>query len=663
MKKEFVIAAFLMTLSAGVGLGFMLSGGAGAPPTNKETPAAVPQTPAPSAGAADPTALAPGFADSDLIPIQGAPVRGGAAAPVTLVVFTEFECGFCAKASQTVRLLGTQYGEDLRVVFRHRPLSFHKNAPLAAQASLAAHAQGKFWPYHDKLFTDWTKLSRADLEAAGVAVGLDMSKFKTELDSATWKAQVDADLKLAQRLDAAGAPTFFINGIKLGGNKPIEEFKKVIDKELTAARGSTYDARVAANFAPSAAAKGAPRKGGGRPPGNGDTVVYKVPVGNAPIKGAKDAVVTIVEFSEFQCPYCSKVLPTLDTLMADPAYKGKIRLAFKHRPLSFHDRAKPAARAAMAAHEQGKFWQFHDLVFGAETGLTDAELEAHAKAAGCDMQKWKADYASGKYDQQIDKDDQLGIRVGASGTPHFFVNGVRIKGSKDLAWFKRTVDDAIERAKPLTDKGLKGQELYAAIIKDAATTYEPVFEDPNKPARPEPPTGPVDIDVREGVPVDGPADAKVTIVEFSDFQCPYCSKAIPTMKALRKKYPKDVRVAFMHLPLDFHEDANLAAQASLAAGDQGKFWEYHDMLFANATALKPADLDSYAEKLGLNMGKFKRALSSKKFEKHIQADMEVARDAGASGTPTFYVNGRQVVGALPLDEFAKMVDEELAKAK
>ena len=665
MKKEIVIAGFLVTLGAGLGLGIMLGSDGEDPPPTATTPEATAEgpkvSPTPATG---PTAqqVPDSFVDSKAIPIGGAPVRGGENAPVTMVVFTEFECGFCARAAETVRLLEKQYGADLRIAFRHRPLSFHENAPIAAQAAIAAHAQGKFWQYHDKLFADWTKLSRPDLDAAAQAVGLDMKRFKDEMDNKAFEAAVEDDLGHAERLEATGAPTFFINGIKLAGNKPIEGFKEIIDAELKDARGSTYAARVTANYKPPTVAKGPPTRKGGRPPGNGDPVVYKVPVGTAPVKGAKDAIVTIVEFSEFQCPFCSKVFPTLDQLLADPAYKDKVRLAFKHRPLSFHERAKPAARAAMAAQEQGKFWQFHDLLFAEQGGLTDAEFEKHAKAAGCDMAKWKADYASKKYDEQIRADDNLGITVGASGTPHFFVNGVRIKGSKDLDYFKKAVDDAIERAKPLTDTGLRGEELYAAIIKSGAETYEPVYEDPNNPQQPPKRTGPADINLRPEVPVDGPADAKVTIVEFSDFQCPYCSKAIPIMKALRKKYPKDVRVAFMHMPLDFHEDANLAAQASLAAGEQGKFWEYHDLLFENQQALKPGDLNKYAEKLGLNMAKFKNALKTQKYKKHIEADMDEARDAGATGTPTFFVNGREVIGARPVEDFSKIIDEELAKA-
>ena len=658
MKKEMVIAGFLVTLGAGVAVGIMVGSSADSPSTAPTPPAA------PVVAAPDPAPSLPeGFVDSESIPLGDSPARGGATAPVTLVMFTEFECGFCARASTTVRALEARYGEDLRVVFKHRPMTYHQSAAVAAQAALAAHAQGKFWAYHDSLFADWTALSRADLESKAASVGLDVARFKADLDSNAHDARLQQDVALADQLDAVGAPTFFINGVKLAGNKPIEAFAEIIDKELVAGRGSTYAARVAANYtAPVVVKQPARRDQGpvGRPPGNGDPVVYKVPVGDAPIKGPKDAIVTIVEFSEFQCPYCSKVFPTLQGLLGDKKYKDKVRIAFKHRPLSFHERARPAAKAAMAAHAQGKFWEYHDRLFSTQSTLEDTDLEGHANALGLDMVRWKADYTSSKFDAGIDADDALGIRVGASGTPHFFVNGVRIKGSKDLAYFQKMVDDAIDRAKPLTAKGLRGDALYDAIIKDAAETYVPVLEDDDGP--PQAPTGPVTIDIREGVPTDGPADAKVTIVEFSDFQCPFCSKAIPTMKALKKKYGDDLRLAFMHLPLAFHEHANLAAQASLAAGEQGKFWEYHDLLFENQTALTQPDLEKYAAKLDLDMGKFKAALASKKFQAHIEKDMEEARQAGASGTPTFYVNGTQLVGAQPQDAFEKAIDAALAEA-
>src|SRR5262249_40984606 len=124
-----------------------------------------------------------------------------------------------------------------------------------------------------------------------------------------------------------------------------------------------------------------------------------------------------------------------------------------------------------------------------------------------------------------------------------------------------------------------------------------------------------------------------------------------------------VKVAFKHLPLPFHQNAKLAAIASMAANEQGKFWEYHDKLFANQNALDRASLEKYAQDLGLNMAKFKADLDSRKYEAQIDQDSAEGNKIGANGTPTFFINGRQLVGAQPFEQFKAIIDDELKKSK
>ncbi len=143
----------------------------------------------------------------------------------------------------------------------------------------------------------------------------------------------------------------------------------------------------------------------------------------------------------------------------------------------------------------------------------------------------------------------------------------------------------------------------------------------------------------------------MTIVEWSDFQCPFCSRVVPTLAQIKEKYGKDVRVVFRHQPLPFHQNAKPAAEAALAAHEQGKFWEMHDKLFANQKALDRATFEKYAQELGLDMGKFKAALDSGKFTAQIEADSAAGSAVGANGTPTFFVNGRSLVGAQPFEAF------------
>ena len=167
-----------------------------------------------------------------------------------------------------------------------------------------------------------------------------------------------------------------------------------------------------------------------------------------------------------------------------------------------------------------------------------------------------------------------------------------------------------------------------------------------------------------GAPAFGPQDARVTAVVFSDFQCPYCARSATATKEIEEKYGDRVRFVFRQFPLDMHPEAHLAAQAALAAAAQGKFWAYHDLLFANQRALSRADLEKYAEQVGgINMTKFRAALDNKTHEARVKADMDAVQKAGARiGTPSFFINGKLLQGAQPFERFKEAVDEAL-KAK
>lgn len=171
-------------------------------------------------------------------------------------------------------------------------------------------------------------------------------------------------------------------------------------------------------------------------------------------------------------------------------------------------------------------------------------------------------------------------------------------------------------------------------------------------------TNPVKIDVGNS-PVKGPKDARVTIIEFSDFQCPYCTRANETVKEIVKAYPKDVKIVFKNLPLPFHKEADPAARAALAAGKQGKFWEMHDALFANQASLKADFYTAKAKELGLDVEKFKKDMESDEIKNQVKEDANLAQKHGISGTPGFFVNGVAVKGAYPFDHFKQIIDRWL----
>jgi protein-disulfide isomerase len=161
-------------------------------------------------------------------------------------------------------------------------------------------------------------------------------------------------------------------------------------------------------------------------------------------------------------------------------------------------------------------------------------------------------------------------------------------------------------------------------------------------------------------PSFGPEDAKVTIVEFSDFQCPYCSRAANVVSQIKKQYGDKVRFVFRQFPLPMHQQAHLAAQASLVAQQQGKFWEYHDLLFANQSALTRESLEGYAKQVGMNTAELKRALDAESNKAKVDADVTLGEGVSVSGTPTVFVNGKRVPNPTEFAPVAKLIDEALA---
>jgi len=161
----------------------------------------------------------------------------------------------------------------------------------------------------------------------------------------------------------------------------------------------------------------------------------------------------------------------------------------------------------------------------------------------------------------------------------------------------------------------------------------------------------------------GPADAPITIVEFSEFQCPFCARVNPTLSALEKKYAGKIRLVFKDFPLPNHAQAPKAAEAAHCANEQGKFWELHDRLFANQQQLQVPELKAHAKAVGLDQAAFDQCLDSGKFTTAVKSDVDLGSNMGVQSTPTLYINGRVVTGAQPLNVFTSIIDEELARKR
>jgi protein-disulfide isomerase len=364
--------------------------------------------------------------------------------------------------------------------------------------------------------------------------------------------------------------------------------------------------------------------------------------------GSPDAPVVLVEYSDFQCPWClrfhQQVMPELKPLID----AGEVRFIYKHFPV-LGEPSVIAAEAAECAGNQGDFWTLHDWLFDNQStwkGKSDVKnmlLEA-AAALGYDQDALDTCMDADATQQAIAADYRETQQFGFRGTPSFLINGRLIPGF--LPW---------ERFASLID-------VFAAEAKN-----EPLPEGYTTAPTPVPPDTNFGA---EEFAVAGDPDAPVTIVEFSDYQCPFCQRFFQETKAqLDKQYVQTGKVRFIYkdFPIDqIHAQARTAAQAAECAGAQGSYWEMHDLLFekkdewenqANAVDI----FKEMARELGIDSDRFDACLDDGVYADEVQADVEEGQRAGVTGTPTFFINGRKLVGAQPIVAFMQIIEDELNK--
>jgi len=414
--------------------------------------------------------------------------------------------------------------------------------------------------------------------------------------------------------------------------------------------------------APTAAAKfTCPTPGAAVP---GDDVDRKCVPFDGKAKGSNKAVVTIVEFSEFQCPYCSRVLPTMDRILKE--YPEKVRIFFRHNPLPFHGDAPLASQAAVAAEKQGKFWPMHDILFKNQQNLKRPDLEKYAAEIGLDMAQFKKDLDDPATKKRVDEDLELGKKLGVQGTPNFFVNGRPVRGAVPFEQFKTVIDDELGRAKKLQEKGVAAGKVFAALMKGEGKG----LGTPVPPAPP--PRIPIGSEVYKIEPGDAPKvggnEPKITLISFSEFQCPYCARAKGTLDELRKIYKDDIQISFRHYPLPFHSNAMPAAIAAVAAAEQGR--EMYNLLFQKVADWAVDQPDTALVALGgqlqLDVNEFSACLQGRTGMERVLADVYDAEGV-ATVTPTFVIlyggQGAIMRGTHPADKFAAILQGFLHEVK
>lgn len=385
--------------------------------------------------------------------------------------------------------------------------------------------------------------------------------------------------------------------------------------------------------------------------------IEHVPIDASPQRGPANAPVTIVEFGDFECPFSARAFATLQEI--EKAYSGTVRFVFKHHPQPEHPMAPLASEYALAAGEQGRFWEMHDRIFAAPEGLDRRALEDHARAIGLDLARLHAFLDRGDARKQVASDHALAVRLEVASTPVFFINGVRLGGAPPLPAFAALIDRALAVPEAVIGAGVEKDQVYDELMKRAQEMQAEAAHSPPPFARPE---GLLLASKMPGVPATGAIDRRVSIIEVADFDCPYSAELAPILSRILAAHRDTVELRFRNLPADSHRHALAAARAAMAAHRQGKFWAMHDKLFEQRAALGEQDLERDASALGLDLAQWERDRVSAGVELDILRDREDALEAGVHETPTVFVNGRVIRGVQPYATYESAIAEALAKA-
>lgn len=571
--------------------------------------------------------------------------KGKADAPITIIEYSDFQCPFCSRwFAQTYPTLVKEYVDTgkVRLQFRDFPLtSLHPNAFGAAVAARCAGEQEKYWEMHDKLFgsqNDWAQLPdpKATFTSYAKELALDTDAFQQCLGGGKFDQEIQADLQAGQAAGVTGTPSFLINNQLVVGALPTETFRQYIETVLSGGQ--------IANAQPQAAQPQEPPK------------PLDIPISGAPTRGNPDAPMTIVEYSDFQCPFCSRFAnETLGTLLQEYVDTGKVKLVYKDFPLEqIHPNAEKAAEAARCVRELAgndeAYWAMHDKLFAGQADWAQSQNPAdtfsqYAEAVGVKSADFKSCLDSGKHAAAVQADLQEGLKFGVQGTPTFFIDGQAFVGAQPITNFRQAI----------------------GMVEQGQSIAPP----PQPTPAPEPTPAPLaqDVPLDNVAAIKGQPDAPITIVEYSDYQCPFCERHFTQTWPQLQKYIDDgtVKYVFKDFPLtSIHPQAPKAAEAARCAGEQEKYWEMHDKLFGSqqewsGQATATDIFKKYAGELGLDQASFDTCLDSGKMKAVIDANEQEGINFGVRGTPGFFVNRTPLPGAYPIQAFQALIQQELAK--
>jgi len=316
-------------------------------------------------------------------------------------------------------------------VYKEYPVLGQKSV-MASFAAQCAADQGKFWEMHDWLFQNKSRISPDGLKQAARELGLDGAAFDACFDDQTPRPRIQEDFDEGRRWGARGTPTFFINGRIIGGLLPKEQFLQIVDAVLAEATSGDLPDNVLL-------------------PTPTPTPDLDFEEETHAVMGNPDAPVTMIEFSDYQCPFCLRYFnDTLEKVKANYVETGKVFYVFKDFPITqIHPQAPKAAEAAECAGEQGQYWAMHDRLFQGQQAEWNQNPDAvnifkgYAEELGLDMDAFNDCFDSGKYADEVAADLDEGLRAGVTGTPSFFINGQMVSGAQPYEVFEQVLNAAL----------------------------------------------------------------------------------------------------------------------------------------------------------------------------------------------------------------------------
>ncbi len=387
--------------------------------------------------------------------------------------------------------------------------------------------------------------------------------------------------------------------------------------------------------------------------------LVSLPVDGAPVRGERDAPLTVHLFSDLSCEDCRAVY---DRLTAEiDGHPGEMRLVFRHAPMD--DMGQQVARAAIAADEQGKFWEFVDTLYDLPALPSQDQWPKVVEAAGLDVERWEQDRRSPMIDAVLEHDAIHAEEVGLVQAPTYFVNGIRKVGGVAIQEFDEVIAEEREYVAAMEDAGLSGADIsWRRILQN----YQPVDweEVEEQRRRLEAELTVVHVPLGES-PQRGasPQESLVTVVVFVDLRCGYSAQASAELRALVEHYDdQGMRLVFKHFPLPMHEDAGRLARASVLANQAGAFWDFVDAVYMGETRIDDTNLESTLRDLGWHGEDFEASMEDEEVRAAVENDRRLGEELGITGTPTMYVNGIELVGVYPGPELAPLIEDQIALA-